>query len=143
MAECRLAEHPLQKQIADALRFEIAPAGKVSRDGVVWWSIDHANYGSDVPGIRVGRGLIAGIPDLFVLHRGVAHMIEVKAQDGVRQPPERLRPNLLTSASTCGANSTMRRSHQGSPLTQERDRFRQFLGEQCVEVFFDRFRWVL
>jgi hypothetical protein len=29
-------EHPLQKQIADTLRLEIAPPGKVSRDGVVW-----------------------------------------------------------------------------------------------------------
>jgi hypothetical protein len=28
-------EHPLQKQIADALRLEIAPPGKVSSDGVV------------------------------------------------------------------------------------------------------------
>jgi hypothetical protein len=27
--------HPLQRQIADALRLEIAPPGKVSRDGVV------------------------------------------------------------------------------------------------------------
>jgi hypothetical protein len=79
----RVAEHPLQKQIADALRFEIAPPGKVSRDGVVWWSIDHANYGGKVPGIRLGRGLIAGIPDLFVLHCGVAHMIEIKAKDAL------------------------------------------------------------
>jgi hypothetical protein len=32
----------LQKQISDALRLEIAPPGKVSRDRVVWWLIDHA-----------------------------------------------------------------------------------------------------
>ena len=32
-------EHPLQRQIADALRLEIAPHGKVSRDGVVRWSV--------------------------------------------------------------------------------------------------------
>jgi hypothetical protein len=37
--------HPLQRQIADALRLEIAPRGKVSRDGVVWWSVDHASGG--------------------------------------------------------------------------------------------------
>jgi hypothetical protein len=37
-----LAEHPLQRQVADALRLEIAPPGKVSRDGVAWWSVDHA-----------------------------------------------------------------------------------------------------
>jgi hypothetical protein len=75
-------EHPAQKQIADVLRIEIAPAGKVSRFGVVWYSIDHAAYSGEVPGVRIGRGIIAGIPDVFVLHRGRAHMIEVKAEDG-------------------------------------------------------------
>jgi hypothetical protein len=75
-------EHPIQKQVADVLRIEIAPPGKVSRHGVVWFSIDHANYAGEVPGIRVGRGIIAGIPDTFVLHRGRAHVIEIKAEDG-------------------------------------------------------------
>jgi hypothetical protein len=75
-------EHPIQKQIADVLRIEIAPAGKVSRAGVVWWSIDHANYAGEVPGVRIGRGIIAGIPDTFVLYRGIAHLIEIKAEDG-------------------------------------------------------------
>ena len=75
-------EHPIQKQIADVLRIEIAPAGKVSKLGVVWWSIDHANYAGEVPGVRIGRGIIAGIPDTFVLHCGRAHLIEIKAEDG-------------------------------------------------------------
>ena len=75
-------EHPLQAQIAKVLRIEIAPPGKVSRAGVVWWSIDHANYAGEVPGVRIGRGIIAGIPDTFVLHRGRAHMIEIKPIDG-------------------------------------------------------------
>ena len=48
-------EHPLQRQIADALRLEIAPPGKVSRDGVVWWSVDHAAYAGTAPGARIGR----------------------------------------------------------------------------------------
>src|SRR6516162_11287199 len=48
----RVAEHPLQRQIADALRFEIAPPGKVSRDGVVWWNVDHASYADTAPGAR-------------------------------------------------------------------------------------------
>jgi hypothetical protein len=52
-----LPEHPLQRQIADALRFELAPPGKVSRDGVVWWSVDHASYAGTAPGARVGRVL--------------------------------------------------------------------------------------
>ena len=62
-------EHPLQRRIADALRFELAPPRKVSRDGVVWWSIDHASYSGTAPSARVGRGIVAGVPDLFVLHR--------------------------------------------------------------------------
>lgn len=78
----RIPEHPLQKQIADVLRLELAPAGKVSRNGVVWWSVDHANYAGEVPGIRIGRGIISGIPDLLVLHRGNAYLIEIKTNDG-------------------------------------------------------------
>ena len=57
---------------------EIAPPGKVARDGVVWWSVDHASYAGAAPGARIGRGIVAGVPDLFVLHRGIAQMIEVK-----------------------------------------------------------------
>jgi hypothetical protein len=50
-------EHPLQRQIADALRLEMAPPGKVSRDGVVWWSVDHASYTGTAPGARMGVAL--------------------------------------------------------------------------------------
>ena len=42
-------EHPLQKQIADTLKIEIAPAGRVSRDGVVWFSIDFAGLDLEWP----------------------------------------------------------------------------------------------
>src|SRR6516165_9774679 len=82
-------EQPLQRQIADALRLEIAPPGKVSRDGVVWWSVDHASYASTAPGARIGRGIVAGVPDLFVLHRGIAYMVEIKAEVGVLSDVQR------------------------------------------------------
>ena len=82
-------EHPLQRQIADALRLGIAPPGKVSRDGVVWWSVDHASYSGTAPGARLGRGIVAGVPDLFVLFRGLAHMIEVKTPAGELSDPQR------------------------------------------------------
>lgn len=78
-----VAEHPLQKQICDVLRIEIAPPGKVSRHGVVWWAIDHANYAGEVPGIRVGRGIIAGVQDLYLLYRGRAYHPEIKTTEGV------------------------------------------------------------
>ena len=81
-------EHPLQRQIADALRLELAPPGKVSRDGVVWWSVDHAAYAGTAPGARIGRGIVAGVPDLFVLHRGIAHMVEIKTADGELSDPQ-------------------------------------------------------
>jgi len=76
-------EHPLHKQIADVFRLELAPPGRVSRDGVVWWAVDISAYAGVAPGLRTTRGVIAGIPDLFVLHRGKAHMLEIKAADGV------------------------------------------------------------
>ena len=71
-------EHSLQRQICDVLRMEIAPPGKVSKAGVVWWSVDMAAYSGEVPGIRIGRGIIAGVPDVFVLHAGRSYMIEIK-----------------------------------------------------------------
>ena len=82
-------EHPLQKQIADVLRLEIAPPGKVSRHGVVWWCVDHANYAGEVPGIRIGRGIIAGIPDLLLIHLGAVFMIEIKTEDGTLSDAQR------------------------------------------------------
>lgn len=75
-------EHPIQKQICDVLRLELAPPGKVSKHGVVWWCVDHANYAGEVPGIRIGRGIVAGIPDILVLYFGAAFMIEIKTIDG-------------------------------------------------------------
>jgi hypothetical protein len=77
-----VAEHPLQAQIARVLTLEIAPAGKVSKHGVTWYSVDHANYAGEVPGIRLGRGIVAGILDTFILFQGGAHFIELKTADG-------------------------------------------------------------
>jgi hypothetical protein len=80
-------EHPLQRQIADALRLEIAPPCKVSRDGVVWWSIDHASYAGIAPSARVGRGIVAGVPDTFMLWQGRAYLIEIKTPAGELSDP--------------------------------------------------------
>lgn len=71
------------------LRIEIGPPGKVSDLGVVYWSIDHANYAGEVPGIRVGRGIISGCPDMLFLHLGAAFMIEIKAEDGILSEAQR------------------------------------------------------
>jgi hypothetical protein len=71
----------LQRQIADVLRLELAPAGKVSEAGVVWWAVDMANY-AGVAATRVGRGCIAGVQDFYILYRGQAHHPELKTDDG-------------------------------------------------------------
>jgi hypothetical protein len=81
-------EHPMQTRVAGVLRLELAPAGKVSGWGVVWYAIDHAHYGGEVPGIRIGRGIVAGVPDLFILWRGRGYFIELKAKDGIVSAPQ-------------------------------------------------------
>jgi hypothetical protein len=78
----------LHRQIADVLRLELAPAGRISKAGVVWWSVDMAAYGGSAPGLRVARGCIAGVPDMQVLYRGASHFIELKAEDGVVSPAQ-------------------------------------------------------
>ena len=74
-------EPVLHRAIADALRVEIAPAGRASRQGVVWWSVDMAAYAGKLPGLRTLRGCVAGVPDLVVIYQGRAYFIELKARD--------------------------------------------------------------
>jgi hypothetical protein len=82
-------EHSIQSVMARTLAIEIAPAGKLSRFGAVWFSVDHANYAGEVPGIRVGRGIIEGVPDVFVFFRGSCFMIELKAEGGTLSDGQR------------------------------------------------------
>jgi hypothetical protein len=76
-------EHPIQVQIAKVLTLELAPPRRVSAHGVVWYSIDHADFAGNVPGVRVARGVVAGILDTFILYRGLTHLIEIKTEDGI------------------------------------------------------------
>lgn len=78
----RIPESALHQQVAQVLAIELAPPGKASRAGTVWWSVDIANYGGKTPGLRTKRGVIAGIPDIYVQHQGRAHFIELKAPEG-------------------------------------------------------------
>jgi hypothetical protein len=75
-------EPVLHSQIAATLRLELGPPGKVTPQGVTWWSVDMAGYVGSVPGIRTGRGCIAGVPDLDLIYRGRSYRIELKAKDG-------------------------------------------------------------
>jgi hypothetical protein len=76
----RVPEHSLQTQVAGLLRIEIAPEGRVSASGVVWFAVDVAMFFGAVPG--AGRGIIDGLPDLWFLYGGRAFLIELKAPDG-------------------------------------------------------------
>ena len=95
-------EHPLQRTIAKVLALELAPAGRLSPKGVCWFAIEHANYAGSVPE-RAGRGVVAGIPDTFVLHRGKAHFIEVKADDGeLRETQQEMAAAILGAGGRVG-----------------------------------------
>jgi hypothetical protein len=96
-------EHDIQKVVAKVLALEIAPAGKVSPDGVCWFSISQENYAGEVPGIRVGRGLVAGVFDMLVLFQGRSSWIELKSRDGIVSDPQRsMAATLLLSGCRIG-----------------------------------------
>ena len=66
-------------------------------------SVDHASYADTAPGARVGRGIVAGVPDLFVLHRGIAHMVEVKTPaGGLSDPQQSVMAAVLASGGRVG-----------------------------------------
>lgn len=81
-------EPAMHRQVADVLRLELAAPGRISKAGVVWWSVDMVNYGGIAPGLRTRRGCIAGVPDIIVLYEGRAHFIELKAHDGLLSPAQ-------------------------------------------------------
>ena len=80
-----IAEHPLQVQLTSILRKELGPPGRVSAAGVVWFAVDHADYGGAVPAARIDRGIVAGLPDTFIIWRGIAHTVELKREGGSLQ----------------------------------------------------------
>jgi hypothetical protein len=103
LTQVREAEHPMQTRICGTLKLEIAPPGRVSGWGVCWWAIDIANYGGRFPATRMARGLCAGIPDLFLMFRGRAHFIELKARDGILSDPQQsVIAAILASGGQCG-----------------------------------------
>lgn len=102
-----LREPVLHRQLADLLKKEIGPAGKVSFAGVTWWSVDIAGYVGRVPGLRTARGVIAGIPDIDISWLGRAYRIELKAMDGRLSPDQ---CQLATTILSTGARWAVVRS---------------------------------
>ena len=97
-------EHATQAAICRVLGLEIGAPGRLSKAGVTWFCIDHANTGSEVPGARQGRGVIAGIPDVLLLWHGRTFFIEIKRQHtGVLSGPQQwLLPVLAAAGSRIG-----------------------------------------
>jgi hypothetical protein len=94
-------EHGLHRQLADLLRIEVAPPGRVSDAGVTWWSVDASNYNDRIPGLRTTRGQIPGVPDLILVHDGRAFFIEIKRQpDGVLSAAQQ---DVAIAILLCGA----------------------------------------
>jgi hypothetical protein len=104
----RIPEASIHRQIADVFAKEIAPAGKISREGVVWFSVDIAAYAGVAPGLRTTRGIVAGIPDCVILFEGRAYFIEIKAIDGRLSPAQ---CDVCASLLVCGAHYGVARNH--------------------------------
>lgn len=93
-------ERLVHRDIHNVFCHEIARPGHVSRAGVTWWSVDHADYGGHVPGTRSARGVIAGIPDTILIYQGHAFFIEIKSETGHLSDPQ---CELATGILICGA----------------------------------------
>jgi hypothetical protein len=77
----------------------------VSRDGVVWWSVDHASYAGSAPGARVVRGIVADVPDTFLLWQRPAYQVEIKTPAGELSDPQQAVSAWLTMPRRCSASS--------------------------------------
>lgn len=78
------AEHEMQASWVGPLSALIAPPGRASPHGVVWWSVDIADARNAVVGaLRKRRGVISAIPDMvFHWPQGNVGYIEAKTATG-------------------------------------------------------------
>lgn len=96
-------EFAIQARICRVLGLEICAPGRLSKDGVTWWCVDIADY-AGIPGTRLARGVVAGIPDMILIYRGKSFFIEIKRPvDGVVSGPQQwLLPVLAAAGSAIG-----------------------------------------
>ena len=108
LSQPSVREHAVHARVARVLSLELAPPGRVSRDGVIWWSCDIADHGGAVPGARIGRGIIGGVPDVYLLHLGRAYHIEIKtdAPHSVLSDAQRL---VAAGILVCGGHMAVAR----------------------------------
>jgi hypothetical protein len=72
----RHPEAALQRTIAAYLSWALAPPA-------YWSAIGHGGGGQMRGRILKGMGVKAGLPDILIVHDGIAHWIELKAEKGV------------------------------------------------------------
>jgi hypothetical protein len=77
------SEDQLHEAVAQFLAVAIAPPGERSEAGVLWFSVEHRNARSEAEGAaRKRRGVVAGIPDVWVFHASRMIPIELKTTTG-------------------------------------------------------------
>jgi hypothetical protein len=82
-AKSKRPEDLFHTLVARWLTEAIAPAGKRSKHGVLWFSVETRGKRSLAEGARnKARGCIAGVPDIDIYHQGRAFKIELKAPKG-------------------------------------------------------------
>lgn len=98
----RRPEQDLQKQVAKYLDL-------VLPDGCMWWHTPNGGKRNQREAEQFkAMGTKAGIPDIFILHRGKLYAIELKAgNNSLSEPQKRMRGKLLAAglAGYCECNS--------------------------------------
>ena len=64
--------------------------------------MDHASYAGTAPGARIGRGIVAGLPGLFVLHGGIATWSRSRHRRELSDPQRSVMAAVLASGGRVG-----------------------------------------
>lgn len=87
----RHPEHELQKRVIQFLRLAL-PAEALS------FSVDHAGGGRLQAAMKQGRGVIAGLPDVWIIWQGQTYTIELKSDTGQLSDAQRQTMLLIMKA---------------------------------------------
>src|SRR5208282_3113881 len=83
-------EDDLHLSVRDCLSIAIAAPGVASNDGVMWFTVEMRNARDAIEGAkRKRKGVVAGVPDIWVFYRGTVLAIELKRRGGGRSKAQR------------------------------------------------------
>lgn len=110
-----VASAPLEDDIHDALAqfltVAIAPPGEANGHGVMWWTVEHRNARNAVEGAkRKKRGVVAGLPDVYVLFGGRLLAIELKRPGYAPSTVSAAQRKFHAAMKACGATVTIKTS---------------------------------